>query len=46
MSKIRTDLRKTEEDLDGQVLAVVKLTDDLNQAIALANPRRKRTRRP
>src|SRR5262245_17040712 len=32
---LRADLRKTEEDLDGQVLAVVKLTDDLNQAIAL-----------
>ena len=35
VSKIRADLRKTEEDLDGQVLAVVKLTDDLNQAITL-----------
>ena len=34
---LRSDLRKTEEDLDGQVLAVVKLTDDLNQAIALRN---------
>jgi len=34
---LRADLRKTEEDLDGQVLAVVKLTDDLNQAIALRN---------
>ncbi len=32
---LRADLRKTEEDLEGQVLAVVKLTDDLNQAIAL-----------
>ncbi len=32
---LRSDLRKTEEDLEGQVLAVVKLTDDLNQAIAL-----------
>jgi len=32
---LRSDLRKTEEDLDGQVLAVVKLTDDLNQAVAL-----------
>jgi hypothetical protein len=32
---LRADLRKTEEDLDGQVLAVVKLTDDLNQAITL-----------
>jgi len=37
VSKIRADLRKTEEDLDGQVLAVVKLTDDLNQAVALRN---------
>jgi hypothetical protein len=35
VNKLRTDLRKTEEDLDGQVLAVVKLTDDLNQAITL-----------
>jgi hypothetical protein len=32
---LRADLRKTEEDLDGQVLAVVKLTDDLNQAVTL-----------
>lgn len=37
VGKIRADLRKTEEDLDGQVLAVVKLTDDLNQAVALRN---------
>ena len=28
---------KTQEDLDGQALAVVKLTDDLNQAVALRN---------
>jgi len=34
---IRADLRTTEKDLDGKVLEVVKLTDDLNQAIALRN---------
>ena len=32
---IRTDLRTTQKDLDSKVLEVVKLTDDLNQAIAL-----------
>jgi len=35
VSKTRADLRKTEQDLEGQVLSVVKLTDDLNQAITL-----------
>jgi len=35
VSKLRGDLRKTEEDLEGQVLSVVKLTDDLNQAVTL-----------
>lgn len=34
---IRTDLRSTEKDLDAKVLEVVKLTDDLNQAITLRN---------
>ncbi len=34
---LRDSLRKTEEELEGQMLAVVKLTDDLNQAIALRN---------
>jgi hypothetical protein len=34
---IRADLRTTEKDLDGKVIQVVKLTDDLNQAIALRN---------
>lgn len=32
---IRADLRTTQKDLDAKVLEVVKLTDDLNQAIAL-----------
>jgi hypothetical protein len=32
---IRADLRATEKDLDGKMLEVVKLTDDLNQAMAL-----------
>ena len=35
VNKTRDSLRKTEEDLEKQVLAVVKLTDDLNQAITL-----------
>lgn len=34
---IRADLRTTEKDLDSKVLEVVKLTDDLNQAITLRN---------
>jgi hypothetical protein len=34
---IRADLRSTEKDLDSKVLEVVKLTDDLNQAITLRN---------
>jgi predicted nucleic acid-binding Zn-ribbon protein len=34
---IRADLRTTEKDLDAKVLEVVKLTDDLNQAITLRN---------
>jgi hypothetical protein len=34
---IRADLRSTEQDLDAKVLEVVKLTDDLNQAITLRN---------
>src|SRR5262245_49878112 len=42
VAALRTDLRKTEEDLDGQVLAVVKLTDDLNQAIALRDQEEER----
>jgi hypothetical protein len=35
VTSIRTDLRTTQKDLDSKVLEVVKLTDDLNQAIAL-----------
>jgi septal ring factor EnvC (AmiA/AmiB activator) len=35
VGKLRGDLRKTEEDLRGHELSVVKLTDDLNQAITL-----------
>jgi hypothetical protein len=34
VAKIRDDLRATEESLNKEVLAVVKLTDDLNQAMS------------
>jgi hypothetical protein len=34
VKKIRDDLRATEESLNKEVLAVVKLTDDLNQAMS------------
>jgi hypothetical protein len=32
---LRNDYRTTKEDLDGKMLDVIKLTDELNQAIAL-----------
>ncbi|MCU0876304.1 MAG: hypothetical protein MUF06_00740 [Pirellulaceae bacterium] len=34
---IRDDYRTTKEDLDAKLLQVIKLTDELNQAIALRN---------
>jgi len=39
---IRSDLRTTQKDLDSKVLEVVKLTDDLNQAIALRDTEREK----